>query len=216
MAMKTSSVQLYYLPLCGACEKELFLRLLNALPERARKKIERLPFSKAVPPLYAELLLLKVLQEATGVPAKELQISLGEHGKPYLENASLHFNCSHTQSAVAVALFDQPVGVDIEKIRPVRSGLERRFFAPSEIEFVEKSDSGRKERLIEIWTKKEAYVKELGVGLSCPFPSFSVLEEPLLSSIRTYKTDGNYLSVSCSAPAPIRFIEISQKDVEFI
>ena len=216
MEMQTTSIQLFYLPLRQTCDKEQFLRLLNTLPEPSREKIQRLPFSKAVPSLYADLLLFKVLQEATGLPAENLQISCGEHGKPYLENAKIHFNCSHTESAAAVALFDQPVGVDVEKIRPVRDGLARKFFAQSETEYVEKSDFGREERLIEIWTKKEAYVKELGAGLSCPFPSFSVLEEPLLSRIRTYKTDGNYLSVSCSAPAPIRFIEKAQEDVEFI
>lgn len=216
MEMQTSTIQLYYLPLRRACDKELYSRLLHTLPESSREKIERLPFSKAVPSLYADLLLFQVLQEATGLPAQELQLSRGEHGKPYLQNAEIHFNYAHTESAVALALFDMPVGVDIEKVRPVREGFARKFFAPSEAEYVEQSDFGREERLIEIWTKKEAYVKELGVGLCCPLPSFSVLEEPLLGRIRTYKVEDFYLSVSCSAPAPIRFIEKTQEEIEFI
>ena len=214
--MQTTSIQLYYLPLRQTCDKEQFFHLLQTLPEPSREKIERLPFSKAVSSLYADLLLFKVLREATGLSAEKLQISRGEHGKPYLQNSDIHFNYAHTESAVALALFDKPVGVDIEKPRTVREGFARKFFAPSEADYVEQSDFGREERLVEIWTKKEAYVKEIGIGLYCPFTSFSVLEEPLSRRIRTYKTDGFYLSVSCFSPAPIRFIEKAQEDVEFI
>lgn len=180
-------------------------------------RIKRLPREKAVPALYAQLLLHKVLQAEVRLPAESLKFGVSELGKPYLKNLpEVQFNYSHTDSAVALALSSAPVGVDVERIRHVRKGLTERFFAQSEREYAETSEIGRDERLIEIWTKKEAYVKLLGIGLSFPLQAFSVLEEPLASTIKTYKIDGNYLSVCTSAPAPIRFIEKNQAEIEFI
>jgi 4'-phosphopantetheinyl transferase len=104
------------------------------------------------------------------------------YGKPFISGPGdevgkrFHFNISHTDGLVAVALSEQgPVGVDVENAARVTDyqGLARRFFAPVEAGLMKDCDeSSRAERFFRIWTLKEAYVKAIGKGLAHGLDSF--------------------------------------------
>jgi 4'-phosphopantetheinyl transferase len=92
-----------------------------------------------------------------------LDFALHDHGKPYLPNVpQLQFNLSHSRelAVVAVAL-DIPVGVDIERVRPLaqHAAIAERFLPPNERQPVDEIDFFRR------WTRYEAVLKAQGVGL---------------------------------------------------
>jgi 4'-phosphopantetheinyl transferase len=89
-------------------------------------------------------------------------LTYGEHGKPYLSDRSLSFSISHSKSAVAVLLAKPlpEIGVDLEEVREIRPSLIGRFASDAELAEI-RSDRDA----VLLWTKKEAVVKRLGVGL---------------------------------------------------
>ena len=111
-----------------------------------------------------------------------LRFVYGEHGKPALEDGALHFNLSHSGDLALVALAaDRPVGVDIEfrRDRVSSDAIARRFFAADEVEALQAlGESRRKEAFFRVWTRKEAYLKALGAGITVALDSFSVNIDP--------------------------------------
>jgi len=100
-------------------------------------------------------------------------VAFGEHGKPYfIANPYCHFSLSHSGESFALITHDAPIGIDIERLRHADFKIARRFFTQDEQDYVD----GDNFRFFEIWTKKEAYVKYTGEGLSRPFSSFSVFK----------------------------------------
>lgn len=86
-----------------------------------------------------------------------------EHGKPYIENGPF-FSISHCKESIAVAVDEQPVGVDIEGIRHAYDELIRRTMNEEEqAEIVAAEDRDR--AFTRFWTQKEAIVKCLGTGI---------------------------------------------------
>lgn len=116
----------------------------------------------------------------------ELVFSIGEHGKPFLENylgnLKLSFNLSHTKQyamlAVTSYLDDQcQLGVDIEQNTRVRDyiALAKRFFHPKETEQLLLAPEDQQQALFfKFWTAKEAFVKAIGRGVSFGLENFCV------------------------------------------
>ena len=83
------------------------------------------------------------------------EMAQGNKGKPYFpEHPEVHFNLSHTAGAVLVGISDQPIGVDLEKIRPVsRRTMHRLEAGVTEEEFFRS------------WVRREARTKRSGEGI---------------------------------------------------
>ena len=83
------------------------------------------------------------------------EMAQGNKGKPYFpEHPEVHFNLSHTAGAVLVGVSDQPIGVDLEKIRPVsRRTMHRLEAGVTEEEFFRS------------WVRREARTKRSGEGI---------------------------------------------------
>lgn len=122
------------------------------------------------------LLLGKYLDRAPS----ELSFRYTEFGKPLLnEGNELRFNVSHTDGVALLAFVrGTEVGVDVEKIRPVKDlkDLANRFFSVSErqkLNELELEDELHA-AFFRCWTRKEAYIKGKGEGLSIPLHQFDV------------------------------------------
>ncbi len=90
------------------------------------------------------------------------EIKKGTHGKPYTDDCTLRFNISHTCGAVAVAVGDCEIGVDIQCIKPISDRLMRRYLGQD-------IPSDPKER-IRLWTEYESYGKWLSCGIPITLP----------------------------------------------
>ena len=108
------------------------------------------------------LLLCQALEDEFGIADKPTFL-IGEHGKPSLqEYPSIHFNISHCADAIACAVGDKPIGIDVESTgRKVSDALMRHTMSPQEQEKI----TGAPIRFFRFWTQKEALVKLRGTGL---------------------------------------------------
>ncbi len=93
---------------------------------------------------------------------------IGEHGKPSLADGRAHFNLSHSDHCIAVAVSDRAVGIDIEELKPHKNRLADRICSPAEREALSLSSAPTHE-LIRLWCAKEAVGKQLGTGLLRPY-----------------------------------------------
>lgn len=111
-----------------------------------------------------------------------LKFRYGAHGKPFLadeaERNRLQFNLSHTQELALYAFnFERAIGVDIEYIKPKTDipAIAIRFFSPREsAALLALPETQRLEAFFNCWTRKEAYLKAKGAGLSLPLDQFDV------------------------------------------
>ena|ERR1700680_2528343 len=118
------------------------------------------------------------------MPPGQIQFSYGPKGKPALQDPihALRFNTSNCGN-LAVYAFTQgcDIGVDVEQVRPIpeMDQIAARFFAPDETsELMALPEPDRPQAFFNCWTRKEAYIKAVGDGLSVPLDSFRVTLRP--------------------------------------
>jgi 4'-phosphopantetheinyl transferase len=127
-------------------------------------------------------LLRTVLASELRVAPREVALRIGDHDKPELDEVharpDMHFNVSHSGRYALVAFAcGVPVGVDVEVVRAdrPRPRFAERFFATQEVdELYALPPAERPAAFARIWTRKEAYVKALGTGLTRPLQAFAV------------------------------------------
>ena len=91
-----------------------------------------------------------------------------EQGRPYLRNCPYYVSISHSHDGVACAVAEQPVGIDVEKIKPVRKALADYICLPGEGDYVRPgneimiTDEQTLLRFFAVWTAKEAGYKKAG------------------------------------------------------
>ena len=101
---------------------------------------------------------------------------VNDHGKPWLLGGP-SFNLSHSGGWAALAICREEIrlGVDIEALRPVERSLPDQFFAPAECATLAALQGVNWQRaFFRCWSRKEAFVKASGEGLSLPPSSFDV------------------------------------------
>lgn len=108
------------------------------------------------------LLLCQAIEEEYGLTEKPTFL-VGEHGKPsLLEYPGIHFNLSHCTKAIACAVADTPIGIDVESMeRKISDALLRHTMNKEEQAIIASSQ----EEFFRFWTQKEALVKLHGTGL---------------------------------------------------
>jgi 4'-phosphopantetheinyl transferase len=130
--------------------------------------------------------LRQLLGERLGVAPESLQFVYSPHGKPALARRpgqrDLRFNLSHCGDVAAYAFAEgREVGVDVEAVRPLPGADEvaMRFFSHRErAAYLRLAASARPQGFFDCWTRKEAFVKALGHGLSHPLEAFDVSLTP--------------------------------------
>ena len=129
-------------------------------------------------------ILRDVLGRYLDVPPAALAFNYGPQGKPDLESPSgtgFTFNVSHAGGVLLVAIGrDRPLGVDVERDRErVSLDLAARFFSPAEVAaLLRLPEHERRQAFLACWTRKEAYIKARGEGLSLPLDRFDVSLRP--------------------------------------
>ncbi len=125
----------------------------------------------------------------TAVP----EFSYGLFGKPFWKEFDIHFNLSHCKDAVACALSDHEIGIDVESIVPYNPSVSKRICSPSEYEHLIESENKDVE-LIHLWTAKEAVSKWSGKGLALMFSDIT-LDNYLINS--SLSGNGEYICSIC-------------------
>jgi len=117
-----------------------------------------------------------------GVTPGAVELTYGRNGKPALANdqaeSELCFNVSHSADTAAYAFsFGRDIGIDIENIREIGNAdnIASRFFSAAENEsYHALAPADRSLGFLNCWTRKEAFIKALGDGLTYSLRDFDV------------------------------------------
>jgi 4'-phosphopantetheinyl transferase len=124
--------------------------------------------------------LRELLGERLGVAPADVEFGYGANGKP--ETRGVEFNVSHSDSRALIAISRaRVVGVDLERMNRafMHEQIPERFFSPGEVRALRAlPEAEQVEAFFHCWTRKEAYVKARGVGLSLALDSFDVSLAP--------------------------------------
>lgn len=130
--------------------------MLDLLPPERRARVMNMKQTEKRREVLCAYLILRLALREQHQWRQLPEIAHTSFGKPYFPAyPDVHFNISHTSGAVLVGLSDQPIGVDIEKIRPVsRSAMRRLAAVTTETAFFQS------------WVRREARTKRSGTGVS--------------------------------------------------
>ncbi len=130
--------------------------------------------------------LREILGAALGLLPAQLKFSYEPYGKPRLDPQTggswISFNLAHSHELALIAVTrSRMIGVDLEYQRPI-AGAEKiaeEYFSPQEYDVFRQMDLQEKlPAFYRCWTRKEAFVKAIGEGLSHPLDRFIVSFAP--------------------------------------
>jgi 4'-phosphopantetheinyl transferase len=136
--------------------------------------------------IVAHGLLRIILSRYLNIEPANLRFCYSPYGKPILaeefDAARLRFNLSHSHGLVLYAVTrGREIGIDIEYIRRdlAFERIAERFFSSREVAALHVVPTGRKvDAFFNCWTRKEAYIKARGEGLSLALDQFDVSLTP--------------------------------------
>ena len=157
------------------------LRGLLSAPERERAaRYLHAPSREQFTVTRARLRLL--LGRYLGTEPACVEFGTSNTGKPTLPGTGLSFNVSHTQGLALIAVAaGREVGVDVERVRtqPTHLDMATRYFTPGESRRLNALPPTESERaFFHVWTRKEAFLKAIGLGLSHGLERFEVAVPP--------------------------------------
>lgn len=179
--IKPGQVDVWRIPLENAhLDPEVLFENISS-NEQARAQRFRFPIHRQRF-IHAHAGLRNILSRYLGLPAERLDFNHNAYGKPELSLEDggdwLSFNLSHSHSLALVAVsVKRALGVDIEQIRVdlADEKIAQRFFSAREIvDFQSLPEDQRSQAFFACWTRKEAFIKAQGQGLSMPLDAFDV------------------------------------------
>jgi 4'-phosphopantetheinyl transferase len=164
--------------------------------------------------IVARAALRTILGQYELLEPGRLRFRYGPQGKPFLvdqsERNGLKFNIAHSHELALLGFTrGRELGVDLEYIRPLKDldQIAARFFSARENAVLKKLPSSQRQvAFYTCWTRKEAYIKAIGEGLSMPLDAFDVSLGPdapaALISVRDDPDEALRWSMQALRPAP--------------
>ncbi len=168
---------------------EQYNNVYSALSSSRKAHIDRMKKEEARRcSLMATHLLNELVLKELG---KSVPLELDEKGRPYLKDCNLFVSISHSLGKVACAVSREPIGIDIEKIRPVSQKLIEYVCTQSEREYVLQNTPPDEiyNRFFEVWTAKEACFKKAADVKNL------LLIETLSLKKQAFIIDGYYITI---------------------
>ena len=176
------------------------------LPPKRREKIERLRFEKD-----------KLLSLTAGMLIRNrignTPLSENEHGKPYADGGQF-FSVSHSGECVVIAVDDREIGIDVERL-PDRDYLQiaERFYHPNELAYVRRAEDSAR-AFTYVWTRKEAYLKQIGIGIATDLKAFDTVSGELSERVASVDLEGYVISVCVEDSERLQDVYISELELK--
>lgn len=210
-------MHVYYLPINSLVWDKIDSQLLKYVSQERREKVLKYVFVHDQKlSLYAELLTRMELSQITKIPATELLFRSTNNLKPLLLSVpAVNFSFSHTRDAILCCIsLDGAVGADIEKLESAPFEIMEHVFHPEEIHYVQSSAVRQKDlHFFEIWTRKEAYLKKLGLGLSQNPEAYNTLSPAISADLHTWQQDQYICCVCGKNAASIKLNLLFEEDI---
>ena len=147
----------------GQCCAEEVARLLPLVSDQRRE--QALHFSHLFGQyccLKSYVILCELLRE-WGSDIQQPVFDYNEYGAPSIQGGP-YFSISHCKEGIAVAVDSQPIGIDIESVRPFKEALMHKTMNPAEQAAILSSDDPDW-AFTRLWTQKEAVLKMQATGI---------------------------------------------------
>jgi len=119
--------------------------------------------------LAAQVMVRLLLERAVGAEWRTAPFVRSAHGKPHLEGAPVAFSLSHVPGLALIGVGTRgPIGVDVERARPVRVRAPRRnriLEAGAALNVAQALPAGEDARFLQAWVRLEAFAKAQGCGI---------------------------------------------------
>jgi len=130
-----------------------------------------------------------LLSRLLDISAVDIAFSFNKNGKPSLQGTNLRacfFNLSHSAGEFLIAIGDEELGIDLEKMDPAFEwqDIATRYFSAAELEFITTAPNPT-EAFFLLWTRKEALLKACGMSVDDNLPGIPALDG-------THQLPGNY------------------------
>jgi 4'-phosphopantetheinyl transferase len=161
----------------------LAARLLPSLSTEEQARAQRFHFERDRRTyVLAHGTLRLILARYLQTTPKDLRFHPGPHGKPYLDESlnrpALGFNFSRSAGLLLGAVVrGREIGIDVERVAPLPDvdRLVSRFFTPGEQQYLNVlPPPARLRAFFHAWTRKEAFLKATGAGLSAGLDGLTV------------------------------------------
>lgn len=212
--MKQLSPTVYF---CKLTDLEIDKTALSFLPRERQGRISGSLRRQKDAQMYVSSMLCDCVLRQYGRSLSD--VKRGAHGKPYVEGEP-YFNLSHSGEYVVMAVGDRPVGIDVEKKKDLSPAVAKAFLNPEELDYV---TTGSELSVLNLWCRKEAFLKCLGYGWDKANANrTSVLEQRILFeqeaySFGEYEIDENYFLTVCEKTDTLREFsieEVSKSELE--
>lgn len=152
-----------------------YFKWYSLMSDERKKRVDAFRYEDdRIRSVAGEMLARTAISEMYAIAPESITFERTRYGKPYTSLAE--FNISHSEDIVVCAVDKAPVGIDVEKIRPVNLKTAKKVFSENEInylfghtpeekEFINTDNTEILSRFFELWTKKEAVGKCVGTGL---------------------------------------------------
>lgn len=154
--------------------------------------------------------LRELLSSYVGLSPAAIRFDYGAEGRPSLSGAAaragVHFNLSHSGDVVVYAISRaERIGIDVERVKqfPGMQPIAERFFSPAERQqLATVPPDALPLAFYRCWTRKEAYLKAMGLGLAAPPGDVDVSVSPRWSLVHFAPDAGFVGAVAVERPAP--------------
>lgn len=169
--------------------------------------------------LYSELLVKMSIASLCNIDISKIILSKTTTGKPICKYPkNIYFNFSHTKSSILLSISKSKyLGVDIEKIKNAPFDIVKSVFNHKEINFLHRYHKYSKNyNFFYIWTRKEAYLKSIGIGLVENLNNINILDKKYNNNFHTF-TYNNYICSIYSKNINVKnnkIIIITKKEVD--
>jgi 4'-phosphopantetheinyl transferase len=123
-----------------------------------------------------------VLSRYLGILPPAVEFTYGAYGKPVLDKNAIHFNLSHSDDLAILGIsMAHELGIDIEATRPLADMAlvaQHHFSSAEQTDLFALPEAQQLRGFYNCWTRKEAFIKADGRGLSIPLTAFDVTLKP--------------------------------------
>ncbi|MFT9818500.1 4'-phosphopantetheinyl transferase family protein [Lysinibacillus sp. NPDC056185] len=203
-----------------------YKQLMQFLPQKKQDKLKKFTrIEDSIRGLFAEILIRNIIIQQKLKNNFQFEFATNPYGKPYLSDVeNFYFNLSHSGDWVICAINSNHIGIDIEKEKFIDITLAKQFFTEKECDYIFSLENYQLNRFFEIWTLKESYIKAIGIGLSLPLNSFSIIKDSIDQNfiiesqfqdrkfyLKNYLIDSTYQIAVCARnydfPSDIKYVD---------
>lgn len=192
------------------CSDKQYQNYFNLTPQwRRSKALQYKKLDNRMRSVLAFMLLQHSLREEYGI-AEVPEFVYNEFEKPSFSNLPIHFSLSHCKDAVACAVSDYNIGIDVESIVPYNPDVARRVCSKAELKKLEQSEN-KDVDFIKLWTMKEAISKFDGRGLTMSFNEINIGDYTILT-----QEASNYILSVCFGKTSGQMVDFAQTEIKII